>query len=490
MKLAARLYPAPWRGRYGGEFQALLDDASPKWGDVFNIARGAVVMHAKVLAGGFKLAGAVTLVGVLTALAISFSAHGPYVSTSLIRVAAPVGRRSVDPDLPDAVNLAWQNVLSHYSLGRMIQRPDSKLYTNERMRKPLEDVVEEMRQNIHIERAAAKTDQSAGTANLRISFSYPDKAVAAEVTRGLTFRFLENYAKVQGHLNDVENPIVTETSPSPLPPDRLGFLSLGARLSLIAGTLIAFLRFRTAWTLKVLGFGVAGLMASIFLCVKYAGYLPVQNYTSDAVVRITSNQSDDVPQLLTDAELTDWLRRTQAQVLNDARMKEIILRPTLDLYSREREQMPLDKVIAKMRQNLSILPVKSRSSLRITFSYPERAKAQDVVAAIYNEFGTAQQYRAMVAASKSTHWSPDGTLVGCAVPHGWDYECINNFLAWQNSTGVVRHGASLDVVDPASLPERALPATENLAIAGAVMSMLLGAFLVRSRPSVIASTAH
>jgi hypothetical protein len=40
-----RLYPAPWRERYRGEFEALLEQMRPGWRDVFDVLRGAVKMQ-------------------------------------------------------------------------------------------------------------------------------------------------------------------------------------------------------------------------------------------------------------------------------------------------------------------------------------------------------------------------------------------------------------------------------------------------------------
>jgi hypothetical protein len=43
--LAARLYPAAWRARYGQEFEALLEDLEPGWRELADVAGGAVIMH-------------------------------------------------------------------------------------------------------------------------------------------------------------------------------------------------------------------------------------------------------------------------------------------------------------------------------------------------------------------------------------------------------------------------------------------------------------
>ena len=45
IRLAAKLYPAPWRDRYGEEFEALLDDAGNHGRVVCNVFAGALLMH-------------------------------------------------------------------------------------------------------------------------------------------------------------------------------------------------------------------------------------------------------------------------------------------------------------------------------------------------------------------------------------------------------------------------------------------------------------
>jgi hypothetical protein len=42
LRWAARLYPESWRERYGAEFDALLADISPSFGDVCDVLGGAL----------------------------------------------------------------------------------------------------------------------------------------------------------------------------------------------------------------------------------------------------------------------------------------------------------------------------------------------------------------------------------------------------------------------------------------------------------------
>jgi hypothetical protein len=47
IRLAAKLYPGPWRDRYGEEFEALLDDAGINGRIAFNVLTGAVLMQVQ-----------------------------------------------------------------------------------------------------------------------------------------------------------------------------------------------------------------------------------------------------------------------------------------------------------------------------------------------------------------------------------------------------------------------------------------------------------
>jgi hypothetical protein len=46
-RLLAHLYPRQWRGRYGQEFDALLEDMNLTWRDVFGVALSALEMRMK-----------------------------------------------------------------------------------------------------------------------------------------------------------------------------------------------------------------------------------------------------------------------------------------------------------------------------------------------------------------------------------------------------------------------------------------------------------
>jgi hypothetical protein len=47
--LAARLYPAWWRRRYGAEYDALLEEIRPGWRDLLSVLTGALMMQMRTV---------------------------------------------------------------------------------------------------------------------------------------------------------------------------------------------------------------------------------------------------------------------------------------------------------------------------------------------------------------------------------------------------------------------------------------------------------
>jgi hypothetical protein len=78
---AVRLYPARWRERYGPEFDALLEDMNPEFGDLLNVVKGALLMQIKwssvpLMATACGLLG--IMVAALVSQAICFHRHDPH----------------------------------------------------------------------------------------------------------------------------------------------------------------------------------------------------------------------------------------------------------------------------------------------------------------------------------------------------------------------------------------------------------------------------
>ena len=92
-----------------------------------------------------------------------------------------------------------QEILSRSSLSELIQKPSLDLYKRDRQRKPMEDVIEEMRKNIRIlilDAPSAQTRNRPASA-FQISFAYSDRYKAQAVVRELVTKFTEQNITVQ-----------------------------------------------------------------------------------------------------------------------------------------------------------------------------------------------------------------------------------------------------------------------------------------------------
>jgi hypothetical protein len=118
IRLAARLYPAAWRTRYGAEFAALLDATQPGGLDVWDVFRGALTMRMTAWNFG-KITAGCALAGVVVAGSLTYSMPAEYVSTAVLGTAPGDAGNS----LPEHLQLLQQQILSRSSLAEIIQRP-------------------------------------------------------------------------------------------------------------------------------------------------------------------------------------------------------------------------------------------------------------------------------------------------------------------------------------------------------------------------------
>ena len=139
-----RLYPGEWRQRYGDEFEALLEDVPAGWPAYFDLLRGA--MRMRFSGYGFsRLAAMLSIAGVLAGLGASYMVRPVWESTATLRLAAATGAEA-----RDRVMRLQNDVLSRSLLAGLIQNPGLNLYEEDRAHKPLEDIVETMRRDIHL----------------------------------------------------------------------------------------------------------------------------------------------------------------------------------------------------------------------------------------------------------------------------------------------------------------------------------------------------
>ncbi len=119
---------------------------------------------------------------------------------------------------------------------------------------------------------------------------------------------------------------------------------------------------------------VAGLAVAAFVA-----YRTPDKFASSAVLRL-SGSADVDPEALT-SEGAKLLR----ELLSRTSLSNLMQKPGLDLYKTERQRMPLEDVIQKMKDEdlrVSVLPEKPGSkefAIHIAYNGPDPKRAQDVV---------------------------------------------------------------------------------------------------------------
>ncbi len=151
---------------------------------------------------------------------------------------------------------------------------------------------------------------------------------------------------------------------------------------------IDMLRRYRSW---IIGPMYAGLVISTVI----AFFWP-DTYISTAVMRITPPQVPDslVPNTVT-SQMGERLQQMQTDILSRTSLLEIIQKPSLDLYKRERTRLPMEDIVQDMRNKaIHIVPLadpqggrgRYAAAFAISFSYIDKYKAQAVVRELVTKF--------------------------------------------------------------------------------------------------------
>ncbi len=232
---AARLYPARWRERYGPEFDALLEDLNPGFGDLLNVVKGALVMQIK-WSNIPLMAAACGLLGIMVAALVSHVTPRRYASTVMIHI---VSYRS--PGLPPEVPVVASHVLSDAALSSLIEK--NGLYPGERGSRSMAEVLRRFREDI----TYRPTPEA-----LQVSFTYADSQKTQIVESELVRSFMvENLMVGLQEASDKSptrsefNLVVTDPPhPVPVGANLIEILSLGLGAGALAGIAIALMRRR------------------------------------------------------------------------------------------------------------------------------------------------------------------------------------------------------------------------------------------------------
>jgi succinoglycan biosynthesis transport protein ExoP len=121
-------------------------------------------------------------------------------------------------------------------------------------------------------------------------------------------------------------------------------------------------------------------------------FLWPDTYVSTAVMRITPQQiSDRLVPTVVNMQMQQRLQQMQQEILSRSSLTELITRPALDLYRKERQRYPMEDIVQDMRNKaIKIQTVDvgrgGASAFTISFSYPDRFKAQAVVRELVTKF--------------------------------------------------------------------------------------------------------
>jgi succinoglycan biosynthesis transport protein ExoP len=116
-----------------------------------------------------------------------------YISTAIIRVVPPQVPESYVPtnintQMSQRINSMYQTISSRGNLTNIINMYD--LYKRDRARKPMEDIVEDMRKDIKIGNVVPLSQGEKQISAFQISFAYEDRLLAQKVAADLVSRFM------------------------------------------------------------------------------------------------------------------------------------------------------------------------------------------------------------------------------------------------------------------------------------------------------------
>src|SRR3954454_16037976 len=143
---------------------------------------------------------------------------------------------------------------------------------------------------------------------------------------------------------------------------------------------IDMLRRYRSW---IIGPTFAGLVIATVIA-----FLWPDTFISTAVMRITPQQvpANLVPSAVS-SQMADRLQQMQTEILSRGSLSEIIQKPSLDLYKKERQKLPMEDIVQEMQKEyIRISPLadagasgrRFASAFAVSFMYTDRYKAQAV----------------------------------------------------------------------------------------------------------------
>jgi hypothetical protein len=301
---------------------------------------------------------AAAAVGTVAAGLGSFAIPNRYLSTAVLRVVpfrvAGAGTAQSEIEYTARLSQLTEEILSRGSLAELIQRPSLDLYPMERRRRPMEDIIDDMRHR-DLRITPNETVGFAGSSRLigfQIAFEYVDRDKAQAVVRELTTKFTEGIVaadrvlqrdKMTGSLAlEVADPATLPESP--VSPNRPATAVIGLLAGILLGSFLALRRRRdvvpqpspigprpSSWKYALLTAALGAIAAGL-------GSLALPNrYVSTAVLRMVSTDPRSAQSAAAAGEHVQEMFRP---VLSRDSLAEIIQQPALQLYAPERRRRP------------------------------------------------------------------------------------------------------------------------------------------------------
>jgi uncharacterized protein involved in exopolysaccharide biosynthesis len=140
---------------------------------------------------------------------------------------------------------------------------------------------------------------------------------------------------------------------------------------------------------------IVGPMFAGLVVAVVGGFLAPDVFVSYATMRITPQQVSEklISSVMNSSQLAERVSQLETIILSHSTLVDIIQKPSLDLYKKERNKIPLEDVVQTMKtRDIHIIPILSggdrrlASAFQITFRYTDKYKASAVVRELVSQF--------------------------------------------------------------------------------------------------------
>lgn len=291
LRLYPMAYPRAWRERYGEEFAALLEDSGGGWRVVLDVVYGGMKM--RMMSTDFRLVLWLGLAGLVVAAVASWQMPNRYRSEAVAEIS--VGADAEAGTLAETIITAESTVLSRTSLSNLIQAPDLNLYSKDRERMPLEDVIEQMKARDL--RITVSGKLPGGAQAFKVSYVGDSPASASHTTK----RVLDGLVQALDGNKAVSQVVVLDPPSLPVrqsSPNRYLITLAGLAGGMVLGILIAGVRRWPQVALMGLGGAVIAGAMSFAIPDKYISTAMLRFQDAESAERITGRVFGDDEMLM------------------------------------------------------------------------------------------------------------------------------------------------------------------------------------------------